>query len=144
MTVAMELERILRPAAVLPAQAAARIVTELERNDVAHGGVWNASATYWQRYDRAWDGFAGSRGTAQLVGAIAVVYDSPVRHQITIYKVTLSDVAAEVGWSVERLCDDALGWAGLTLHNCPRAALAAPPPPDPFHGRRPTTLTLSD
>ena len=142
MTTTLELERILRPAAVLPEASAAAIITQLERNDVSCGGVWNASAALWQRYDQPWDGFAGGRGNAQLIGSIAVVYDSPSRHQITIYKVSLSDVAARLGWSVERLCDDALGWAGLSLHNCPRAALAAPPPRDPFHVARPQTVLL--
>jgi hypothetical protein len=136
----LELERIIRPAAVLPEQSAALIVTQLERNDVSRGGVWNASATLWQRYDQPWDGFAGGRGNAQLIGSIAVVYDSPSRHKITIFKVSLSDVAASLGWSVERLCDDALGWAGLSLHNCPRAELGAPPPRDPFHVSRATLV----
>jgi len=138
----LELERILRPAAVLPEAAAAQIVSQLERHDVSSGGIWNASATLWQRYDQPWDGFAGGRGTAQLIGSIAVVYDSPSRHMITIYKVSLGDIAAGLGWTVERLCDDALAWAGLSLQNCPRAALAAPPPRDPFHVARPTTLVI--
>jgi hypothetical protein len=142
MAVTLELERIIRPAAVLPEQAAAHIVAQLSRNDVAKGGVWNGTPTLWQRYDQPWDGFAGGRGNAQLIGSIAVVYDSPRRHQITIYKVTLGEVAVRLGWSVERLCDDALAWAGLTLRNCPRASLSAPPTRDPFHLRRPKTLTL--
>ncbi|MEP7055063.1 MAG: hypothetical protein ABI912_07415 [Actinomycetota bacterium] len=135
LAVAPELERILRPAAVLSTKAAAVIVTALERGDVSQGGVWNASCSLWQRYDKAWNGFAGGRGSAELVGSIAVVYDSPVRNEITIYKVTLAAPALEAGWSVERLCDDALAWAGLTLASCPRVRLAPPPPPDPFHHR---------
>jgi hypothetical protein len=142
MAVTLELERIIRPAAVLPASAAAQIVTQLARNDVSCGGVWNGTPTLWQRYDQPWDGFAGGRGNSQLIGSIAVVYDSPRRHEITIYKVTLGEVAARLGWSVERLCDDALAWAGLSLHTCPRASLSSPPQSDPFRLRRPTTLTL--
>jgi hypothetical protein len=38
---------------------------------------------------------------------------------------------------VDRLCDDALSWIGLTLATCPRADLTAPPAPDPFHARVP-------
>jgi hypothetical protein len=135
LTAAPELERILRPAAVLTSASAAVIVSALERCDVSHDGVWNASSSLWQRYDRPWNGFAGGRGTAELVGSIAVVYDSPVRNEITIYKVTLSAPALDAGWSVERLCDDALAWAGLTLESCPRARLLPPPPPDPFRMR---------
>lgn len=128
-------ERILRPSAVLKSEAAALIVKALERCDVSCDGVWNASTSLWQRYDKPWNGFAGARGTAELVGSIAVVYDSPVRHEITIYKVTLTQPALAVGWTVERLCDDALTWAGLTLASCPRAHLLPPPPPDPFRVR---------
>jgi hypothetical protein len=47
--------------------------------------------------------------------------------------VTAAGVAA--GWSVTRLCDDAFGYGGLTLANCPRAELRAPARSDPFHVR---------
>jgi len=135
LAVAPELERILRPAAVVKSDKAVLIIKELHRCDVSNGGVWNASETLWQRYDKPWDGFAGGRGTASLLGSIAVVYDSPVRHQITIYKVSISEAALADGWSVETLCDDALTWAGLTLASCPLARMTPPPPPDPFRVR---------
>ena len=56
-------EASIRPAAVLPIEAATRIVAALEKLDVSRGGVWNASTSVWQRYDRPWDGPAGSRGS---------------------------------------------------------------------------------
>lgn len=126
-------EQIIRPAAVLPAQAAALIVAAMSANDVSRGGVWNASVSVWQQYDKPWSGPAGTRGDAQLVGTIAVVYDSPQRHQITIYKAYVTDFGVSIGRSVDSLCDAALSFANLTLANCPRADLAAPPVPDPFH-----------
>jgi len=89
----------------------------------------------WQRFDRPWDGAGGSRGASQLIGSIAVVYDSPVRHQITIYKVSLSDVGVAAGFTIEKLCDEALVYANLSLATCPRATLAAPPQRDPFRNR---------
>jgi hypothetical protein len=138
------IESVIRPAAILGIAAAARILQSLEQYDVACGGVWSATPGMWQRFDQPWNGLAGSRGAAQLVGTIAVVYDEPRRNEITIYKVAVTPAAAAVGWSVERLCDDALAFAGLTLATCPRAALAAPPRPDPFHvppQRAPRTLT---
>lgn len=135
LAVAPELERILRPAAILRADRAVLIIKALGDRDVSNQGVWNASPSLWQRYDKPWDGFAGGRGTATMLGSIAVVYDSPVRHEITIYKVSLKEAALAAGWSVERLCDDALGWVGLTLASCPRARLLPPPPPDPFRLR---------
>ncbi|HVE62871.1 MAG TPA: hypothetical protein VNB94_03595 [Mycobacteriales bacterium] len=125
----------IRPAAVLPVEAAAQIVAELEARDVSRGGVWNATAGVWQRYDRPWTGPAGSRGGAELVGSIAVIYDRPRRHEITLYKVTLTTVGREQGFTADSLCDNALGYAGLSLATCPRAEMEALPGQDPFaHG----------
>ena len=119
--------RIIRPAAILDERAAAQVLQQLRRLDVSAGGVWNASSSLWQRYDAPWDGVGGTRGEAQLLGSIAVMYDSPHRHEITIYKVTVTEHGLDQGWTVESLCDDALIWAGLTIATCPRAELNAPP-----------------
>lgn len=124
--------RIIRPAAVLDERAALRVLAELKRLDVANGGVWNATSSLWQRYDMPWDGAGGTRGGARLLGSIAVMYDAPNRHQITIYKVTVTPYGLDSGWAVESLTDDALTWAGLSLNTCPRAELADPPRRDPF------------
>lgn len=124
---------MIRPAAVLGLAAAAEVVRALERNDIANGGVWSATPGMWQRYDRPWDGPGGGRGAAQLAGSIAVIYDEPRRNEITIYRVNVTPAGLAAGWDVERLCDDALSWVGLTLATCPRADLRPPPRPDPFH-----------
>jgi hypothetical protein len=124
--------RIIRPAAVLDERAALRVLSELKRLDVGTGGVWNATSSLWQRYDMPWDGPGGTRGNARLIGSIAVMYDSPNRHQITIYKVTVTPFGLDSGWAVETLTDDALTWVGLSLATCPRAELADPPTRDPF------------
>jgi hypothetical protein len=126
---------VLRPAAVLEHRAASRLLAELERRDVARGGVWVASASLWQRYDQPWNGGHGARGDARLLGSIGVMYDAPARQQITMYRVTLTAAGVELGWSVESICDDALSWVGLTLASCPRAELATAPAADPFHRR---------
>ena len=126
---------VIRPSAVLGEQAARAVVAELESRDVSRGGVWSASSGLWQRYDRAWDGIGGTRGAAQLLGTIAAVYGTPNKYDITIYRVTTTEHGRSSGWTVERLCDEALQYADLTLATCPRAALVAPPSPDPF--RRP-------
>jgi len=124
--------RIIRPAAILDERAASRVLDELKRLDVSNGGVWNATSSPWQRYDLEWDGPGGTRGRARLLGSVAVMYDAPNRHQITIYKVTITPFGLESGWAVETLTDDALTWAGLTLDTCPRAELGDPPVRDPF------------
>ena len=81
----------------------------------------------------------GTPREAKLQGSIAVMYDSPHRHEITINKVTVSENGLDQDWTVESLCDDALIWAGLTIATCPRAELTSPPLSDPFRlkdGRR--------
>lgn len=127
--------RIIRPAAVLDERAAGRVLGELKRLDVSQGGVWNATSSLWQRYDMQWDGPGGTRGNARLLGSVAVMYDAPNRHQITIYKVTVTPYGLDSGWAVESLTDDALTWAGLSLATCPRAELTDPPGRDPFKAR---------
>lgn len=131
-------ESAIRPAAILPIEAATKIVAALEQLDVSQGGVWNATAGVWQRYDKPWDGPAGSRGTAELIGSIAVVYDRPRRHEITVYKATLTAAGRLQGWTTDRICNDALGYADLTLASCPRDELMDPPSNDPF--RRETAI----
>lgn len=128
----MTLEQVIRPSAVLSEASAASVLRALNDQDVSRGGVWNATSSVWQRYDRAWNGLGGMRGTAQLVGSVAVIYDSPVRHQITIYKVTITSYGASKGVTVDGLVDEALRAAGLSLTNCPRVEMPEPPPADPF------------
>jgi len=131
--------RVIRPAAVLDERSTLRVMRELDRLHVAKGGLWNPTPSLWQRYDRPWDGVGGTRGNSSLIGSIAVMYDAPRRHQITIYKVTVTRVGREQGWTVDSICDDALTWVGLTLARCPRTELASPPISDPFKPREPTT-----
>lgn len=122
---------------MLPEQAAQLILRGLRREDVTSGGVWNTTATLWQRYDRPWDGPLGSRGNAVLLGSIAVVYGTPTRDSITVYRAAVTSQAVAAGWSTDSLCNEAFAYAGLTLANCPRAALTPPPARDPF---KPATL----
>lgn len=126
---------VIRPSAVLGEHAARMVLAELENRDVSRGGVWSASSGVWQRYDTAWNGVGGTRGTSQLVGTVAAVYGTPSKYDITIYRVTTTEHGRAQGWTVERLCDDALQYADLTLATCPRAALVLPPTPDPFRRR---------
>jgi hypothetical protein len=130
-------DKILRPGAVLDNRNAARVTTELNRLDVSRGGTWNVGTSLWQRFDQPWNGIHGQRGTARLVGSIGVMYDSPARHQITLYRVTITHDGMQLGWTVDRLCDDALSWIGMTLASCPRADLGGAPKADPFSRTRP-------
>jgi hypothetical protein len=135
------MQTVIRPAAVLPEHAARLILPALRRQDVSVGGVWNTTATLWQRYDRPWDGPLGSQGTSLLIGSIAVVYGTPTKASITVYRAAVTEQAVAAGWTTDTLCDEAFSYANLTLANCPRAALTPPPARDPF---KPAALTRSN
>lgn len=123
---------VIRPAAILNERTAAEVLAWMQQHSVAAGGPWLATASLWQRYDAPWDG-VDDRGAARLLGSIAVVYGQPGRHEITIYKVSITRHGVDDGWDVPRLCDDALDCVGLTLATVPRAKLDPPPARDPFH-----------
>lgn len=123
---------VIRPAAILPENATREVLMQLALNDVRVGGLWQADPAVWRRFDRPWDGEDGGPGSAGLLGTIQVAYGVPTRYEITIFRVTVSQLGDESGWSVSSLCDEAIGYGGLTLETCPRAALAAPPRPFRF------------
>jgi hypothetical protein len=125
--------QVIRPAAVLRETEARRVVAALTGLDVADGGVWNINPGLWQRYDKPWDGPGGMTGTSKLIGTIGSTYGVPTRYDITLYRVTVTVHGQELGWTVESVTNDALGYAGLTLDNCHRADLKEPPRSDPFH-----------
>ncbi len=122
---------VIRPAAVLPEEAARVVLVELAYRDVRSGGCWSSSPTLWQRYDRPWNG-AGVTvpGDSLLLGSLQVSYGTPTRYAITIYRATITTAGTQSGWSVEAMCDEALGFGGYSLAECPRADLK--PPPRPF------------
>ena len=120
---------VIRPSAVLPESAARAVLVELAMRDVRSDGVWSSSPTLWQRYDRPWDG-GDEPGNAELIGSLHVAYGTPTKYAITVYRATVTKIGAGYGWTVESLCDEALGYGGYTLADCPRADLA--PPPKPF------------
>lgn len=129
---------VIRPAAVLPETAAREVLVELALRDVKGGGNWWSSPTLWKRYDRPFTGPGGTEGDALLLGSLQVTYGTPTRYAITIYRATVTTFGQQQGWSVESLCDEALGYGELTLATCPRADLK--PPPKPF--RQPTLPAL--
>ncbi|MCW2670912.1 MAG: hypothetical protein JWO27_2809 [Frankiales bacterium] len=120
---------VIRPAAVLPESAARVVLVELALRDVRTDGQWWSSPTMWRRYDRPWDE-PDAEGSSELIGSLQVTYGMPMKYAITIYRATITPFGAQHGWTVEDLCDEALGFGGLTLAECPRAELT--PPPKPF------------
>jgi hypothetical protein len=118
---------VIRPAAVLPEAAARTVLVELAVRDVRSDGLWWSSPVLWQRWDRPWDS-TEEPGGSQLIGTMQVAYGSPTKYAITIFRATITSAGQTVGWTVEALCDEALGFGGFTLADCPRADLTAPPP----------------
>ena len=122
---------VIRPAAILPERAARQVLVELAHRDVRSGGTWFSTPAMWQRYDGPWAGL-DQPGEAQLLGTMQVAYGVPTHYDITIYRATITVVGSAQGWTVEALCDEALGYGGYTLAACPRADLRDPPPPFRF------------
>ncbi|SDQ04297.1 hypothetical protein SAMN05428996_0109 [Quadrisphaera sp. DSM 44207] len=122
---------VIRPAAIVPEEAARAVLVELALRDVQNGGVWQSEPNLWSRYDRPWHGLANPAGAA-LIGTIQVAYGTPTKYEITVYRVTVTRLGVDSGWNVESLTDEALGYGGITLASCPRATLAAPPKPFRF------------
>lgn len=131
-----DVSEVIRPAAILDEEAARQVLAGVSLHDARAHGVWVAEPGTWRRYDRSWNGPEGSSpGSAQLVGTIQAIYGTPTRHEITIYRATVTAQAVAEGWTVTSLCDDALKFAHLSLETCPRATLAPPPRPFRFGDR---------
>jgi hypothetical protein len=121
---------VIRPAAVLMEREARAILAGLATEDVHHDGNWVTSPGVWQRWDQPWLVGARDPGRAVHLGTIRSIYDSPQRYFVTIFRASITAAGIEAGWTIERLCDDALKHADLTLAECPRATLF--PLPEPF------------
>jgi hypothetical protein len=130
-------ERVIRPAAIVPESAARLLLAWVASHDVTHGGVWAHDIGYFKRFSGPFDGMAGMRGSAVLLGSIHVTWD---KYDVTIFRVSLTDDGVARGMTVESLCNELLVHAGLTLATCPRADLAPAPVPDPF--KRPSYADL--
>src|SRR4051812_17100159 len=124
---------VIRPAAIVPEEAAHRILAALKAQGIESGGYWAATTRQWCRYDQPGINADGA-AMGRLVGWIEAVYGATTRYEVTLYRVTITPVGTESGWTVETLCDEPLAYGGLTLATCPRAKLQ--PPPKPFRHMR--------
>lgn len=119
---------VIRPAAIVPEDAAREILAALKKRSVDQGGCWVSSARQWSRYDRPGVGNDGNP-SGQLIGVLEAVYGATTRYEVTIYRVTVTARGTAEGWTVESLCDEPLSFGGLSLATCPRATMQAPPKP---------------
>ncbi|MDQ6650225.1 MAG: hypothetical protein M3Z02_08930 [Actinomycetota bacterium] len=122
-------QEVIRPAAVLSETHARLILQGLAQDDVQSGGHWWTRVGTWRRYESPWAPGSAEPGDAVHVGTISCVYDSPARYCVTVFRVSMTSYGLRQGWTIESLCDEAFGHAGLTLADCPRASLTAPPRP---------------
>jgi len=123
------ISEVIRPAAIVPEEAARTILSTLQSQSVDRGGLWVANARQWSRYDAPGVDSNG-HPQGQLIGCIEAVYGATTRYEVTLYRVTVTPIGTAAGWTVESLCDEPLGYGGLTLATCPRAKMQ--PPPKPF------------
>jgi hypothetical protein len=124
-----DMDRVIRPAAVIPEHAARTLLAWVSVHDVTHGGVWAHDIGYFKRFSGPFDGVGGMRGTSVLLGSVHVTWD---KYEVTIFRVSITDEGMSRGMTVESLCNELLLHAGLTLATCPRARLSPAPAPDPF------------
>lgn len=122
-------QEVIRPAAVLSEIHTRLILQGLAANDVMTGGLWWTRVGVWRRYETPWAPGAQEPGDAVHIGTISCVYDSPSRYCVTVFRVSLTAYGLSQGWTTTSLCNDAFDYAGLTLADCPRAALNAAPRP---------------
>jgi hypothetical protein len=122
---------VIRPAAVVPESVARTILKKMALHNIYTGGLWLAEVSRWVRYDQPWAG-PGDPGAAQRLGTLKVAYGSPRKYEITIYQVMITQFGADSDCTMTSLCDEALSFGGLTLAECPRAALTTPPKPFRF------------
>jgi hypothetical protein len=121
---------VIRPAAIVPEHAARRVLVELARRDLTNGGEWQSEPQLWSRFDGPLP--TDGSGSPELMGTIHVTYGTPTKYEITLYRVTVTAGGVAAGWTVASLTDEALGFGGLTLAECPRATVNAPPRPFTF------------
>jgi hypothetical protein len=118
---------VIRPAAIVPEEAARQVLVELARRDLSNGGTWQSEPQVWSRYDGPVT--EDRPHPPELMGTIQVTYGTPTKYEITLYRVTVTAAGVTEGWTVAALTDEALGFGGLTLAECPRATMIAPPRP---------------
>ena len=122
------ISQVIRPAAIVPEEAARQILVELALRDIRNDGVWQSEPQLWSLYDRPWRGADNPAG-AELIGSIHVAYGTPTKYEITIYRITVTRFGTSSGYTVDSMTDSALIFGGLSLADCPRATLSSPPKP---------------
>jgi hypothetical protein len=120
---------VIRPAAIVPEDAARTILAELRLRSIEMNGCWVATAQRWSRYTGPGVDSNG-HPLGELVGVIEAVYGASTRYEVTLYRVTVTPVGTATGWTIDSLCDEPLAYGGLSLATCPRAKML--PPPKPF------------
>src|SRR5438067_10544434 len=72
---------VIRPAAIVPEEAARTILATLQAQAVDRNGLWVATARQWARYDRTGVDSNG-HPLGELVGCIEAVYGATTRYEV--------------------------------------------------------------
>lgn len=129
----------VRPALVLTEKQARALLAAAERGDVSRGGCLSAGPAGVQVWSGPWDGELGTHGSSEHLGSVDWCYDTPTRHYITVYRVLLTAKGAAAGQTTSGLLARVLSMAGID--SGVTAALAPPPPRDPFRSELQRTTT---
>lgn len=122
----------IRPALVLPERATRALLDAAAREDVGHGGHFAAGPAGIQVWSGPFNGPAGSKGDALLLGSVDWSYDTPSRHYATIYRAMVTQEGVDRAESTASVLARVLALTGLSVEG-DRLSLACPPPRDPFH-----------
>src|SRR4051812_49519511 len=88
---------VIRPAAIIPENAARAILMQLALLDVRVEGQWQADPSVWRRFDRPWNGADGGPGTGGGGGRIPVAFGRPTGEGNTVSRGALSGLGPARG-----------------------------------------------
>jgi hypothetical protein len=61
-----------------------------------------------------------------------ITFNQPANFYVTVYRVSITEVGGQQGWTVDKLADEVLRFADLTLETCPRDETLGKTTRDPF------------
>jgi hypothetical protein len=124
----------VRPALVLREREARDLLAHARQHDVGAGGCMSAGPAGIQVWSGPFDGPGGGHGSAQHLGSVDWIYDTPVRHYATIYRAMVTAHGVASGHTPHTLLESVLRLTGLSVDGT-RLTMPLPPPRDPFRRR---------
>jgi hypothetical protein len=125
----------LRPALVLTADDARKLLQAADAHGVHNGGTFLAGPLGIQVWSGPFDSLGGAPGAAHHLGSVDWTFDTPVKHYATAYRSMVTAAGLTAGESTASILARVLALGGLAI---PSGSLTAaiPPPRDPFRRNR--------